>query len=80
MRFLIAFLLIATPALAQQQPPDPKFMERAIQVLQTQRNQALDGQAAETARAAGLTEDLAKAQAEVKRLTEKYEPPKAEQK
>lgn len=75
MRYLaVALVLIATPALAQQQPADPVFMQRAIQALQAQRNQAQDAQAIETARATGLSDDLAKAQARVKELEDKYEP------
>lgn len=63
-------LLIASPALAQQQP-DPALMQRALAAMQAQRNQALDI-AAE--REAQLMLELAKAQARIKEL----EQPKAE--
>jgi len=44
-------------------------------VLQAQRNQALDAAAAQQARADGLADDLAKAQARIKELEQKQEPP-----
>jgi septal ring factor EnvC (AmiA/AmiB activator) len=68
-KIVLASLLLATPALAQQ--PDPAFMQRAINALQTQRNNALDGQAAMEARLAGLTEDLSKTNAKIKELESK---------
>lgn len=69
-RFAILACLIATPAFAQQQA-DPAFMLRAIPVLQAQRNAALDQAAAEKARADGLADDLAKAQARIKEMEPK---------
>lgn len=63
---LLATLLIASPAAAQQ--TDPAFLNRAIAVLQAQRNAAMDSVAAEKARADGLAEDLAKAQARIREL------------
>jgi hypothetical protein len=60
-------LAIASPAIAQQQP-DPAFLQRAVNALQAQRNQALDAAAIAQARAAGLTDDLAKAQERIKEL------------
>jgi hypothetical protein len=62
----IIALLIAAPAFAQG--ADPAFMQRAITVLQQQRNNALDAQAAAEAKASGLTEDLNKALAKIKEL------------
>lgn len=61
---VILLMLAAWPALAQQQPPDPAFMQRALGALQAQRNQA---------KAAGLADDLAKAQARIKELEGKQE-------
>lgn len=63
---LLSLALISTPALAQQ--TDPAFLNRAIAVLQAQRNAAMDSVAAEKARADGLAEDLTKAQARIREL------------
>lgn len=68
---LIVALFFATPVFAQQ-APDPAFLQRALSALQAQRNAALDAQAVVEARAAGLTDDLARAQARIKEIeTEK---------
>jgi hypothetical protein len=68
---LLSLALLSTPAFAQQS--DPAFLNRAIAVLQAQRNQALDSVAAERARADGLSDDLAKAQARIRELEPKPE-------
>lgn len=73
--FVLATALLAvSPALAQQ--VDPAFLQRALSALQMQRNQAADQAAVEKARADGLADDLAKAQAEIKSLQEKASEPK----
>jgi len=64
---LASLLFAATPAFAQQQP-DPAFMQRALNALQAQRNQALDAAAIADAKAGGLADDLAKAQARIKEM------------
>lgn len=69
-KIMIAAVLLASPAFAQQQP-DPRFMQRAIAALQSQRNQALDAAAGAEARAAELADDLARAQARIKELEPK---------
>jgi hypothetical protein len=66
---ILAGLLATTPTLAQQ--PDPAVMQRALNVLQAQRNQALDAAASAEVRAAGLAEELAKTQAQLKELEAK---------
>ena len=66
---LLILVLTTIPVLAQQ--PDPAFMQRAINALQTQRNNALDAQALSEAKLAGATEDLAKANARIKELEAK---------
>jgi F0F1-type ATP synthase membrane subunit b/b' len=66
-------LLLTAPAFAQQ-PPDPAFLQKAIQVLQAHRNEAQDLRAQAEARLALSADEVAKLQAEVKRLTDKYEP------
>jgi TolA-binding protein len=65
-------MIVATSALAQQ-TPDPAFLQRAIGVLQTQRNTAMDAQVVTEAKVAELTEELAKAQARIKELEAKAE-------
>jgi hypothetical protein len=67
---VIAILALASAASAQQ-APDPAFLQRAVTAIQTQRNQALDVAAAQQARADGLADDLAKAQARIKELEPK---------
>lgn len=74
-RILIALCLFATPAFAQQ-APDPAFLQRALAAVEQQRNQALNSQAVAEARAAGLTDDLAKANARIKEMETKIEKPK----
>jgi hypothetical protein len=74
-KIVLASFILATPAFAQQQP-DASFLQRAINTLQTQRNTALDAQAVAEARASGFTEELAKANAKIKELEDKVNPPK----
>lgn len=72
-KIIIVILLLASPTFAQQQPVDPAVMQRVINSLQAQRNQALDAAASQEVRAVGLTEDLSKAQARIKELESKIE-------
>lgn len=65
---VVALLTLPCAAWAQQQQPDPAFLQRAIKLLQQQRNQALDQAVVEKAQCDGLAEDLAKAQARIKEL------------
>lgn len=70
-------LLLVTPAAAQQQNvPDPAFLQRAIASIENQRNQALSAQVVAEAKAAGLAEELAKANAKIKELESKPAPEK----
>jgi hypothetical protein len=64
---VLAIALLATPALAQQQP-SPALLEKAIASIQNQRNNALDALAATEARAAIQAEELAKAKARITEL------------
>lgn len=74
-------VFVSTASFAQQaQQPDPAFLQRAINSLQTQRNGALDSAAIAEAKAAGLADDLAKANAKVKELEAKLNPPKPDKK
>jgi hypothetical protein len=75
-RILVA-LMLALPfaANAQTAPPDPALLQHAANALQAQRNQAMDAAAIAEARAAGLADDLAKAQARIKELEPKPEAP-----
>lgn len=74
-RLVLLLALVSSPALAQQQP-DPAFLQRALASMQNQRNQAMDAAARAEAIAAGLSDDLAKAQARVKELEQPKEGPK----
>ena len=71
-RFAIALLFLATPALAQQQP-DPAAMQKAIAVLQGQRNQALDREATAAVQAAALAEENEKLKSEIAELKKRAE-------
>lgn len=76
----VAMLSLPLVSIASaQQLPDPALMARIIGSLQTQRNAAQDSAAVAEARAAGLADDLAKAQARVKELENKYEPKKEDE-
>jgi hypothetical protein len=69
---MIAAVLVSTAAFAQQQN-DPAFLARAISAMQSQRNVALDSAVMERARADGIADELAKAQARIKELEPKPE-------
>lgn len=71
MRYIFVLLLMTAPALGQQL--DPAFMQKAINVLQAQRNEALDSAATAQARVAILADELAKAQERIKELEPKPE-------
>lgn len=66
----VALLLLASPALAQQQP-DPAAMQKAIQALQAQRNAALDQAAGAQVQAATLAEENTKLKAQIEELKKK---------
>jgi cell division protein FtsB len=65
---LLALALLTASAHAQQQPPDPAFMQRALSAMQTQRNQAMDQAAIAQAQAAQAQEEVAKLRAEIEQL------------
>jgi len=68
-----AFILaLASPSLAQQL--DPAFLQRALDSIATQRNNALNSAAVAEVKAAMLEEQLAKAQARIKEMEEKVRP------
>lgn len=70
-RLIFVFALLPTVALAQPQQTDPAVLQRAIAAIQLQRNAAWDAAASAEIRAAGLADDLAKAQARIKELEPK---------
>lgn len=77
MRPLLASLALAfaiSTALAQQ-PPDIATLQKAIAVIQQQRNQAFDAQAGAEVRAATLAEENARLKAQVQELEAKAKPP-----
>jgi hypothetical protein len=62
---IAGLLLLASPALAQQQPPaDPAMLHRVINALVQQRNAALDAAALAEAKAAQAAEELQKLKAD----------------
>lgn len=69
--FIMLVALISAPVFAQQ--PDPAFLQRAIAAVQIQRNLAMDAAAVAEAKAAILTDDLAKATVRLKELEAKVE-------
>lgn len=71
LRSLLLLLALTSSASAQQ--PDPIFLQKAITAVQTQRNLAMDAAAVAEAKAAQLSDDLAKAQARIKELEPKPE-------
>ena len=74
-RLACLFVLLTTPALAQQPPPDPATLQRAIAAIQAQRNQALDQAASIQIEAQRQDESR---QVEVKRLSDEITALKAE--
>jgi hypothetical protein len=73
MKALVGILFLAStiPALAQQGGPDIATLQRATQVLQAQRNNALDQQAGAEVRAGALAEENAKLRTEIDELKKK---------
>lgn len=67
-RLVILIALIATPALAQQHPPDPATLQRAIAAIQAQRNAALDQAASMQIEAQRLGEENKKLKDEIEAL------------
>jgi hypothetical protein len=67
-RLIFAFTLLAAPALAQQAPPDPATLQRAITAIQQQRNSALDQAASMQIEAQRLADENAKLKAEIEEL------------
>ncbi len=72
-RFAIAIYLLACASALAQQQPDPDFLQKALAVVQKQRNDALDGAAFNAAQAAQLAEENAKLKAQVDLTAKKNE-------
>jgi predicted nucleic acid-binding Zn-ribbon protein len=66
-RALIITAALATPALAQK-PPDMATLQRAIGVLQQQRNQAMDALANAEVQRSALADQVEKLKAEIEEL------------
>ena len=81
---IVSTLFIPAVAYAQQpvvaQQPEETFLQHAVTALQSQRNAALDAQAVAEAKVAGLMDELAKANKQVKELNDKLNPPKPDDK
>lgn len=73
MRLIALALAVLFSTAAQAQQPDPVFLQRALAAVQTQRNMALDAAAVAEAKAALITEELAKVQVRIKDLEAKVE-------
>lgn len=71
---ILAFLLLATPAAAQQQP-DVATLQRVIAALQAQRNQAMDVAANIEVQRAALAEEIEKLKAKIADLERKAKQP-----
>lgn len=68
-KIIIALVLAASPALAQQQQPvDPALLHRAIAALQQQRNGALDAAAQAQAQASLQADEITRLKARVVEL------------
>lgn len=68
-RLIIALLLIASPALAQtQQQPNPATMQKAINILQGQRNSAMDQLASAQLQVSNLTDENTDLKAQIEEL------------
>jgi len=76
MKKLLIVSTLLIPATAYAQQSDVPFLQHAVTALQNQRNAALDAQAVAEAKVAGLTDELAKANKQVKELNDKLNPPK----
>lgn len=63
-KIAFAIVLLASPAIAQQQP-DPETLQRVLAAMREQRNAALDAVAMSEARAAKLEAELEKLKAEL---------------
>ena len=72
--YLLAF--IPTLAFAQPQQPDTATLQKALAILQAQRNAALDAAASAELKAAQLAEENAKLKAESDDLKKKAAPEK----
>lgn len=69
---IVATLLMVSPALAQQ--PDVATLQKAVQTLQQQRNQAWDAAATAQIEIQKLNEELQKAKGELEKLKKPTEP------
>lgn len=76
MKFPVSALWMATlssgmifgAALAQQSPSDPVFLQKSLEVVTAQRNNAQSGEAAALARWAMQAEEVERLKAEIDRL------------
>jgi hypothetical protein len=71
MKYIVAFLLLASPVYAQEKITDPDYLAKLVNILQAQRNQAMDSLTISEAKAAKLTEDLAAAKKRIEELEKK---------
>ena len=74
----VAITFLPTAALAQT--ADPELIQKILPSLQAQRNNALDAVAVAEGRLALANDQLTKANAKIKELEDKLNPPKDEKK
>jgi ABC-type metal ion transport system substrate-binding protein len=70
----VAALIVLGPSIAAAQQADPAVMQRALRVLEQQRNAALNGQANAETTSLGIAEENEKLKKRVQELESKYEP------
>lgn len=66
--FFAALVLAATPAFAQQQSTDPTFLQRALDSVAVQRNNALNSAAGFEARSSMLEDQVKRLEARIKQF------------
>lgn len=75
-KLIVLAVLFSSPAAAQQ-APDPAFVQKVVEVLQQQRNAAMDLQAQALSQVAVLNEEITKLKA---RIAELEKPPASTEK
>lgn len=73
-RLVLALVLLSTPVFAQQQQADVNTLQKALAVLQQQRNNAMDALASATTQATMLQEENNKLKAEIEEMKKPKEP------
>jgi uncharacterized protein (DUF342 family) len=72
-KLILAIVVFASPALAQQPQSDPASLQYLIASLQKQRNMSMDAAALADARLSQLMDELQKVNAQVKQLSDELQ-------